>query len=178
MIAPEEKPPVITHLVRLLKNQMPHADDDQVVIYNQAWKLPPDKRWYIVISYLAGAPYAFSLLYCDVPTRTVAGLNEYQTVNVKETYSITLFSDGSAARLLMNEIHFALNSDEAERLMGRHAFRIAKQPLSFTDVSVVEGTARLNRYDSTFNVLTVHTRTRNTLFYDKFTIPPEILVNA
>jgi hypothetical protein len=149
-----------------------------VVIYNQAWKIPPDKRWYVVIAYLAGAPFGFKKVYCEVPTTPDAGLNEVQSVNVRETYSITLYSESATARLRMNDIHFALNSDEAERLMAAHAFRIANLPISFVDVSAVEGSARLNRYESTVNILTVHTRTRNTLFYDKFTVPPKILVNA
>ena len=173
----DPSPTLANWLAILLRNQM-GGEQDQVVIYNQAWKLPPDKRWYLVIAYLAGAPYAYSKRYLDTPTTPDQGLVECQSVNVRETYTFTLFSETSEARLRMNDIHFALNSDEAERMMAKHAFRIANLPVSFVDVSEVEATARLNRYESTVNILTVHTRQRNTPFFDKFTVPPEILVNA
>jgi hypothetical protein len=70
-----------------------------------------------------------------------------------------------------------MNSDRAERFQGLYNFKIANLPTNFQDVSAVEATARLNRYDLDFNILVAYTRSRATPYFDKFTTSPALLVN-
>lgn len=158
-------------LANLLREEM-NGRQDQVVVYNEDQPLPTDSDWYLMVAFLSGEVYGQSKSY--IPTS--AGLTESQGQNVKETYSLMLFSSSRLARLLKQEVLFAFNSDRAERLQALYNFKIANLPASFHDVSAVEATARLNRYDLDFNLLVAYSRQRATEYFDQFQNPPKTLL--
>ena len=168
-----QAPEYVVTLVNLIREEMSFAAD-QVVLYNQEWTVPSDERPYIVVEFRDGDPYAHSKTY--QPSQDGTQLLEVQTQNVRERCTIRLYSAGPAARVLKQEILFALNSDRAARYMELYNFKIANLPTSFLDVSAVEATSLLNRYDLDFSLLVSYKRERNTLFFDQFQTP-ELLIN-
>ena len=66
----------------------------------------------------------------------------------------------------------ALQSTEAQQLAEKYSFRFGFLPTSFVDASETEGSARLNKYAYSFNVLRAHIRRRIVQYFDKFTFPP------
>ena len=156
-------PEYIVVLVNLIREELSLAAD-QVVVYNQAWAIPPDERMYVVVEFRNGEPYAQSKTYRPTDTDLIS----VQTQNVREDYTIRLYCSGPESRQRKQEILFALNSDRAERYMELYNFKFANLPVSFQDVSAVEATARLNRYDLDFNLLVSYKQERSTLYYDTF----------
>jgi hypothetical protein len=159
-------------LAGLIQAQL-NLQPDQVVIYNQQWVLPTDRNLYIVLEPRDSTPYGSSKRHeCNSD-----GYTEVQTQNVREAVSIMLFSASDISRWARNQILFALNSDAAENLQEDLGFQIANLPTSFQNVSEVEATQRLSRYDLDFHILVAYTRRLTTPYFEKFTLPPEIVVN-
>lgn len=166
------QPEYVVTLANLLREEL-NGQPEQVVVYNQEWDIPPTGDWFIAVAFVNGTPYGQSKTY----RATAEGLTEFQSQNVREMYSIMLFSSSDLARKLKQEILFAMNSDRSERFQGLYNFKIANLPTNFQDVSAVEATARLNRYDLDFNILVSYSRSRATPYFNKFTTSPAILVN-
>jgi len=174
-------PEVINLLVNLIKYQL-NLDNNHVVTYNQRIPIPPDSGLFVAIGLLGDKPYGHKIAYeqgfapaTSTGEPQIAVLNEVQTQNVQQIYSIQIMSQSNEARSRRQEILFALNSTQAEQLQEKYGFKIANLPSSFNDVSIVEGASRLTRYAITFNVLTAYIRTIPVQYYDNFTGSPEII---
>jgi len=101
-------------------------------------------------------------------------LIETQRVNRQEMFSALIYSRSSAARIRNWEIPAALVSTLSQQLQEKHSIKIAQCPVSMADVSEVEGTARLNKYALTFNVLSAYHKKKPTQFFDTFAEPAVI----
>lgn len=170
--------PVI--LAKLFLSYM-NLEQEQVLIYNQKFKLPPDKGLFISIALLAEKPFGTNKKYKTNPDLADPSLAlvEVVSVNRQETYSVQIYSKDESALERKDEIIAALTSDLAQSAAEKYAFKLGQQPVSMVDASAVEGGARLNRYVATFNVLSVTQTERAVPYYDKFTNPPDtILINA
>ena len=179
MPLPIDTTETITLLAGLIESELGfNPNDHRVMIYNQKWRIP-DKDWmFVVVAYLGTKTFGSKLKYVNDPTdESQQTLSQVQSVNVQELYSIKCFSRDSEARIRNHEIIWALNSTAAQTLCEQNAFRIASLPSSLTDVSEVEASARLNRYDLTVNVLRAYGRTTPVPSYDNFSIPPQVLIN-
>lgn len=147
---------------------------NQVVVFNQKWKIPPDDRIYITVASVGPQkPYGATVdqrlsddgkqLLEDVaiPTREMIGVDIYSrsqdTVNRKE------------------EILQALASTAAQQLCEQWALKIARIPLTFVDLSGVEGVARLNRFHLAFAVLRTRTKTSIIEYFDDFQKPALVI---
>jgi hypothetical protein len=160
---------VIVLLTDLLRNQIQDSTgdrlaEDQFRVYNQAVAIPEDDRDYFVVSFIRSRIYARGKTHLAdgaFPVSQGVLMTEVQTQNTQETYTVSVFSAGDRARRNKEQVLFALNSDEAERLQYRFGFKIANLPEQFVDASAAEASRILNRYDISFNVLTSYTRTRS-----------------
>ena len=149
----------------------------RVVIYNSGWLIPEIPGLFIELSIISDKEYAAGLTYADPPDGSPPGLNEEQTSNQQVLYAIDLFSKNSEARSRRNEVRFALQGTIAEMAMERHAIRIGR-PTAFQDISQVEASRRLNRWQALFNVLDKSSSCRPIPYFDQFQIPPApILIN-
>jgi len=156
-------------LAGLIQTQMDLAPE-RVMLYNQQWTLPPDTGLFINVGLIAKKPFGMSKSYLSVTTAE-GGLQQAQTLNVQETYSVLVFSQSNEARLRNHEVLFALNGDAAQQAMEQHSFRIGYLPPSFTDVSDIDGASRLNRYSLTFNILCGYSQTRRVEYFSTFQEP-------
>ncbi len=150
-------------------------EDDQVILYNQKFDIPPDVRLYVVLSVLGTKTFGANTSYDEDP---VSGeLLETQNVNRQEMLSVLFYSWTSEARTRNWEIPAALVSTLSQQLQEKNSISISKVPTAMLDVSEVEGTKRLNRYSLTFNVLAAYTKRQPVDYFSQFNIPPEVITN-
>ena len=140
---------------------------DRVFVYNSKWNIPADDGLFVLVSFLRGKPYSTGRWYED----TADGLKEIQEMAVQETYTIDLFSRSAEARDRRNDVLFALNSTAAQQMCETYSMKIGDLPTAFNDLSHIEASARLNRYQLTFNVLRIERRERVAPYYSDLTSP-------
>lgn len=164
-------------LCALITSQM-NLKEDAFIIYNQKYNIPTDDEIHGYIAFVRAKPFGSSLSYENAPAvgDEPPQLQEVQSLNQQETYSINLYSRDGSARQRNHEIIFALHSTACQQLQERYSFRMGYMPMSMNDVSHVEGAARLNRYALTFQLLRAYTRTKPIEFYTQFQIPPALTV--
>lgn len=158
----------------LLQEQM-GLEDDVVAIYNQKRVLKPKSGLYLDVAIIGNKVYAATSAPVNDPAQP--DLVEVQTVAMQEIVQIDIFSANAEARLRKAEVIMALTGIGAQQSMERHAYAIARIPPSFVDVSEVEGSARLNRYALTFNVLRAYSKARTAPTFTEFQSTREFLVN-
>jgi len=178
-VPPTDNVELMKALCALLESQLQLAPN-HVFIYNQKYDIPVDDGLYAYVGFQRSVPFASSRKEENVPATdtTDAYLQEVQTMNVREFYTINLYSRSASARQRNHEIIFALHSIQCEQLQERYAFKMGYLPMSMHDVSHVEGAAIINRYQLTFSLLRAYTRTRPIEYYSTFTIPPTLIINA
>ena len=155
-------------LVGLIERQL-SLPAGRVVLYNQQWEIPDDDGILVEISFMGEKPFGQGTHYDTDADVNFLEVNEQVT---QEALQITLYSKGPDARNRRHEIVFALQSTEAQQLAEQYSFKLGFLPTSFVDVSETEGSARLNKYAYSFNVLRAHIRRRVINYFDKFTLPP------
>lgn len=140
--------------------------EEQVMLYNQRFSIPPDDRLYLSLAILGYKTFGVRQKYES--DSTTGELHEHQGINRQEMLSITAYSKSSAARERNWEIPVALVSTRAEQSMERYSYKIGRLPTSMNDASEIEGTSRLNRYSLTFNVLVKYEKIKPVEFFDDF----------
>jgi len=147
---------------------------DQMVLYNQKFDIPPDDRLYLSLAVLGAKTFGASTRYVADPV--TLDLNEEQAVNRQEMYSLMIYSRSSEARTRNWEVPAALVSTFSQQMQEKYSLKIAQVPTAMMDISEQEGTARLNKYSLTFNVLAAYTKTKGVQYFDSFSTP-EIITN-
>lgn len=168
-------PNTINLVIELIRVFM-GLDRDQVVLYNQNWKIPTDTRLYIAVAFRGEKPYSTVKEYMNNEEGTA--LIEVISLSSQETYTITVYSFGPDALERKEEVLMAFNSTLAQQLQEKYGFKLPLLPLSFLDLSDIEGASRLNRYETNVAVLRVRSKTNIVQYFDQFENPPKnILIN-
>lgn len=149
--------------------------NDRVYLYNQKWRIPPDEGLFVIVGFMGARAFGAKTEYENDPITNE--LVEVQSVNQQEMYTIDLMSRDSSARVRKQEVILALNSTLCQQMMEQYNFKIANLPATFNDVSALEATAILNRYQLAFNTLVVYRKVKSVQFFDSFQIPPEVHTN-
>jgi hypothetical protein len=145
----------------------------QILLSNQKWEIPETQGLYVVISYVSGKVIANS----NVVLPTSGGMQEIQSLLMLYEIQIDLMSYDDAARVMKELAYMGLMSVASEQLQEQYSVQIARNPAPFQDVSMLEETARLNRYTTTIAVTQLITNTvLNTPYYSDFSraVPPTI----
>lgn len=149
-------------------------ETDQVVVYNQKWKIPADDRLYVCVASIGpNKPYGGTTEEALSPDGL--GLDETVSVAMRELLSVDLYSSSQEAVDRKEEILMALRSSLAQQLAEAYSLRIAQIPLSFVDLSGVEGVARLNRFSITIAVLRTRSKTTRIESFATFPTPGLVL---
>lgn len=136
---------------------------ERIFIYNDGRTLPKDNDLYIVLYVNRTPPYGSKTEYVE----TEAGLVEVQTLNFQQTIMASAVSKSTEARQRAYEVQMAVNSTYAQQMQekyGCHISRIA--PVQ--DLSFLETTSRLNRFDTTIIVLSAIEKRQVVDYYDQF----------
>ena len=158
----------IIKIIALILEHELNLKNDQVVLTNQKFNIPPDDRLYVAVELMGSRPFGVKTAYEADPI--TGELLEVQSVNCQEMYSVLAYSKGPTARQRHWEIAPALGSTFAQQQQEEHSFKIGYLP-RMTDVSGLDGTSRLNRYRLTFVALVAYRKTKPVEYFDQFAQP-------
>ncbi len=176
VVPPGTQPEYIKVVAALIQDQM-DLPEDRVLLYNQKFDIPSIPGVFVSLSILGDKPFGASSEFTSEGTGEDAKLIELQGVNVQEIYSIMIYSQNSQARVRRHEVLFALNGVPSQQAQERYNFKIGNLPTDLLDVSEVDGSSRLNRYNLTFRALVSYSRRRSVEYFKDFTGSPEIIIN-
>lgn len=160
-------------IVGLLRGFM-ELDTQQVVVYNQKWKIPADDRLFITVSSM-GPEKQYGATVDLHDSADGKALQEDIAIASREMIGVDIYSKSQAAVNRKEEVMMALASTACQQLCEQWALKIARIPMTFVDLSAVEGTARLNRFQLTFAVLRTRTKSSLVQFYDQFQKPKLVI---
>lgn len=174
VLAKPMPPRTVNLLVGLIRSYM-GLKANQVVVYNQKWRIPNDDQIYITVGYLAQKPYGANAVFetfGQTPAKPRgAGLKEVISVNSQETFTINAYSRGDEVVLRKDEIVMALASTAAQQLCEANSIKLGKIPVSMTDISGLDGTSMMNRFVVTINALCARSQERVVEYFDEFPNP-------
>lgn len=136
---------------------------NRVWLWDQKIFQPKDNELYIIVSVLNAYPFANTNAFED-------GV-EVQSVNMKATIGIDLISRGPAARDRKEELILALESNYARRQQDTNSFYVAKLPVSFVNLSELDGSAIPYRFHIDVNMQYFFRKSKATEFYSEFEQP-------
>lgn len=166
--------PATQSLIAGLLRSFMNLSTMQVVVYNQKWKIPADDRLFITVSSVGPVKqYGATVDLHD--NADGSALQEDVAIASREMLAVDIYSKSQEAANRKEEIMMALASTAAQQLCEQWALKIARIPMTFVDLSSVEGTARLNRYQVTFAVLRTRTKTSLVQFYNQFPKPKLVI---
>lgn len=153
----------------IIVNQMA-LDGERVMFYNQKWDIPPDDGLFVEIEFRYAKPYSNRNQLQDIQGVTT----EVADVNMQEHYTVRLFSKNLDALRRKEEVLMALASIYSQNQQEKNSFRIAPI-MNIQDVSEVEASARLYRFDIDVVVLAWYTKKQAQTYYN--TLNVEVIVD-
>ncbi len=163
-------PPRTLNIVVGLVRDYLGLEPDQVVVYNQKWRIPSDQRLYVTIGLLAQKPYGSTLEHLPFTDESGEGLKEVVTLNSQESLSVNVYSRGQLAIERKDEVIMAFGSTAAQQLCEQHSIKLGRLPLAMTDVSGLDGVAILNRFVATINLLCARRQERVVQYFNRFQV--------
>lgn len=156
-------------LVREIVRQEMSLQDQQIWVYGQQLIIPPGKGLYVAVEYKYSKTYSNRNL-----TPVVDGsISEEQNLNAQEFITVQLFSRNFEALRRKEEAAMALKSVYAQQLQEKYAFRLSVNP-QILDLSALEASAMLYRYDIPVVVLTAYQKTKAIVPFDTFAVEVEV----
>lgn len=143
---------------------------EQVVVYNQKWKVPPDDGLYLTVSSL-GPQKTYGTSANTRLSDDGQDLLEDVSIAGQEMIALDLYSRSQEAVNRKEEPVLCLNSIAAQQLCEKWSLKLARIPLTMVDASALEGAGQLNRFHLAFAVLRTRTKTTIVESFDKFTQP-------
>jgi hypothetical protein len=121
---------------------------ERVFIANDGRELPKDDSLYIVLTVNNTTPFGSNVEQKE----TSDSMIEIQSLNFKQTIIVSLISKNSDARTTAYEVINAISSLYSIQQQEKYACHIARlSPIN--DVSFLENTARLSRFDVAINMI-------------------------
>lgn len=147
-------------MCEIIANQM-ELEPERVVIYDQRWEPPRDHGIYVVVSVVSESPFGLS--------RRLAPVTEVDVIRITmlTEYSIDVVSRGDDALTRNWEVAAALRSTYAIQQSEFAGVRIFR-PSESRDISFVEGSAPLHRFQIKVSIVSVREKRPTTLFIDKY----------
>ncbi len=155
-------------LIEIIRDIVLHETDitaGRVWSSNQNQTLPKDKKAFVIIARRSPIVYANN----NRTKESDDGLEEHQSINMQENIVISVCSKGQEADLRLPEIMMALASTYAQQIQEKYGFHIANISQA-TELSFLEETAMLQRYDINIRCLTMYNKTKSIDYYDKYNV--------
>ncbi len=146
--------------------------DGQIMLTNQKWEIPETQGLYVALSYVAPGKVISS---SNVAVPTSGGMQEEQSLLMLYQIQIDLMSYDDSARVMKEIAYMGLLSIASQMIQEKYNVQVARNPAPFQDVSMLEETARLNRYTTTVALTQLITNiVGNTPYYSDFdrALPP------
>ena len=143
---------ILATIAALLRSELGLPETPpRVFIYNGNWPLSKETWMFLVVGLLHAPTVGFGQGYATDPTAAGAPLVEQRILEQSMIVTVDAFSVSTEARVRLPEIMFALQGDAAQRLSEQACLSIF-QPSDFVDLSGLEASRRLNRYQTQFAV--------------------------
>ena len=144
-------------------------DSQQIIIYNQDFKVPETSDLFIVLQYSSSPNVLYNTNQFLPADEGVEGAQQNLSMLAKENYIINVLSKNDESRLRKEEVILSLNSDFSRNQQELYQFQIARLSNSFTNVSELEGAGMLNRFALNISLTAHYSKTVPTVYYDDFT---------
>lgn len=135
----------------------------RVWAFNADMELPKDSNLFIILFLKEQTPISNTVKYVS----TSKGMEEHQSVNIKEEITISLVSKSTQARDRAPEVHMALNSLYSRHLQAKNKMHISILGDVF-DASYKEASSMLNRFDCRIRVFKSYVKIKAIDYFDKF----------
>lgn len=142
--------------------------DQQIMIYNQNFKLPQTSGLFVILQYNNSKVYSGKNQFIPAPEGDVGGQESITTLT-QENYTINIISKDDEARQRKAEVILSLNTNFAQDQQELYQFKIAEISNSFDNVSELEGAAMINRFAINVSLLARYEKIRDVTYYDDFT---------
>lgn len=147
----------------ILKTELGLAAE-QVLVYNQRFKIPASVSTYITVGVIAMKPYSNTKKY----NGDGSGLVSEQALAMSESISINVMSTNTSSTDLYPLVLMALASDYSEQVQEKYQFSLGVIPTSTADTSFLEDTAQVTRQTITLQVLRSYSKIKEISYYDTF----------
>lgn len=156
-------------LLRDIVQQEMSLKDNQIYIYGQPFLMPTGTGLFVVIE------YKYSKVYSNRNLTPVndGDISEEQNVNTQEFLTVQLFSRNFEALRRKEEVAMALKSVYAQQTQEKYAFKLSVNP-QILDLSSLEASAMLYRYDVPVVVLTAYQKTKAIKWFDNYTVDVDV----
>lgn len=163
--------PTLQHLRKILIKKL-NVPDDRVNIWNQKFDIPSDDGLFIVLSY---QPAKVMSNRCTVKyDAVIEKYQETRDINVQEHITVGIFSRSLEALERKEEVLMAISSVYSQQIQEKYSFSVARiSPIE--DMSVLEATALLYRFDIPLVVLSHYQIIEDVEYYEEF--PVEVKAN-
>ena len=142
--------------------------DQQIMIYNQNFKLPQTSGLFVILQYNTSKVYSAKNQFIPAPEGDAGGQESITTLT-QEGYTINIISRDDEARQRKEEVILSLNTNFAQDQQELYQFKIAQISNSFRNVSELEGAAMINRFAIDISLLARYEIIRDVEYYDSFT---------
>ena len=135
----------------------------RVWAFNADMDLPKDSDLFVILYLKEQTPISNTVKYVS----TKDGMEEHQSINIKEEITISLVSRSTQARDRAPEVHMALNSFYSRHMQAKNKMHISILGEVY-DASYKEASSMLNRYDCRIRVLKSYAKIKAIDYFDKF----------
>lgn len=149
MISLDGVPQTSMDLIRIILIDQMCMKPERVNIYDEKWIIPPHENLFITIEYRNGKTIGNNNYF--VNSADSGAPVECQVVNMLENIVVGVFSRNREATLRKEEVLMSIMSSYSEYIQESYGFKIARAG-QIEDLSALEGTAMLKRYDIELNV--------------------------
>lgn len=150
-------------IIKLILDKEMDMPANRVWAYNQNNDLPTDSKLFIILHFGKRDVISNNIRY----KQTAKGLQEVQMMNVREDIMISLMSKNNEARDRAHEALLAMGSTYSQQLQEKNKIHISTTGNVY-DASFLEGTSRINRFDTKIKVFKSYEKIKSVDYYDKY----------
>jgi len=156
-------------LLRDIVQQEMTLKDAQIYIYGQPFIMPTGTGLFVLIE------YKYSRVYSNRNLNPVndGNISEEQNLNTQEFLTVQLFSRNFEALQRKEEAAMALRSVYSQQLQEKYAFKLSVNP-QILDLSSLEASAMLYRYDVPVVILTAYQKTKTITWFDNYNVAVDV----
>lgn len=141
--------------------------DARVNKFNQKYNHPDDEGCFITLAQRSFKPYGFT---SEESFNVKQGMLNESVVNVQEKITIGIYSKDKSAFMMVIKVMMALSSYYAQVQQERNGFQISSIPREAQNLSDLEATALLNRFDMDVLVLSAYSNTQIIEYFETFDV--------
>lgn len=145
---------------------------DQVYLYNQLYKVPPDQRLYIAVGVGMAKPISSRRVQSGPDDEFL----DTQSVTLRQQLSLHILSLSTEALYRVPEVVLALDSNYARQQQAANGFYCAKLPGEIQNVSEIDGAQIPYHFYMSVNLQYAFEKQNSVPFFEEFE-DPSIIVN-